>query len=103
MKSRFDEFKVKEGWNEDEFKTKRMNEKIMFLKGHLPEFMVSNSKIYSILSVGIHELTEDKCLEVFDILLKSIFFILDEEKQKREEEAARKEVEEAIAKFQPPM
>ncbi len=48
--SRFNEFKVQEGWNEDEFKAMRMERKIDRLKGHLPEFLVENRKVYSILS-----------------------------------------------------
>jgi hypothetical protein len=51
IKVRFDTFKVAEGWTEDQFKPKRMQEKIELLKDHLPGFLVENRKIYSILSL----------------------------------------------------
>lgn len=60
--------------------------KIDLAKNHLPEFLVENKKIYSILSKGIHQLEEKECNDLFPILKTSIEIILDEkiEKQKRE-------------------
>lgn len=66
------------------FKDKRMHEKIGMLSGQLPEFLVENSTIYSILSVGIHSLTEDRCLEVFPIMRTGIELILDQKLERLE-------------------
>jgi hypothetical protein len=97
---RFNEFKDVEGWNHADFLRLRMNEKIDWLKDHLPAFMVKNSKLYSILSLGVHELSEQQCLAAFGFLKQSIFFILDEDIKKKEELAAKAAVEKAIAEYQ---
>ena len=99
IRRRFDEFKYIEGWNEADFVSKRMEDKIDFLKDHLPDFLVNNSKVYSILSLGIHELDEETCLNFFEVLKHSIFFILDEDEQKRKELELRNKIGKAIATF----
>jgi hypothetical protein len=98
---RFAEFKESEGWDETAFKAMRMKEKIEHLKGHLPEFLVSNAKLYSILSLGVHELKEADCLAFFPVLRQSTIWILEQDKKKQEELAQRKELEASIAKFSP--
>ena len=57
----------------------RMEERIDALRDHLPDFLVENRKIYSILSKGIHELTEEDCAEAFSSIELGIKLILDEE------------------------
>ncbi len=100
--SRFQEFKDIENWTEEQFQKLRMAERIDLLKNHLPEFLVRNQKLYSILSLGIHELDEQKCLGFFEIVKQSTIFILEEDKRKKEELEQRKAVEQAIAKFTSP-
>lgn len=68
-----------ESWNEDTYKTARIDEKIGFLRDHLPRFLVENRVLYGILSKGIHSLTEDECLNVFPVVKLGIELILDEE------------------------
>ena len=46
IESRFDEFKSQEGWDDSTFKSLRMDEKIGFLKDHLPRSLVETRKIY---------------------------------------------------------
>jgi hypothetical protein len=65
----------------------------------LPDFLVQNKKVYTILSKGIHELEEDECLKAFEMLKQAIFIILGEDKYKREELQRRREAEKAIATF----
>jgi hypothetical protein len=96
---RFAEFRDIEGWSEAKFVSKRMDEKIEFLKGHLPDFLVQNSRVYAILSQAIHELAEDVCLNPFEYLKDSIFFILEEDQRKRQELELRRKAETAIASF----
>lgn len=55
-----------------------MEEKITLLKDYLPEFLVENKKMYSILSVGIHSLSENDCLKYFETVKIGIELILDE-------------------------
>lgn len=52
--------------------------KVALAKDHLPSILVDNSRIYSILSKGIHALSEKECLEIFSPLLIAIELILDE-------------------------
>jgi hypothetical protein len=54
IQSRFDQFKQEEGYNDDDFFKFRMDEKIAFLKEHLPPSLVEIRKIYSIFNKGIH-------------------------------------------------
>jgi predicted ATPase len=66
-----------------------MDEKIILLKGHLPEALVSNAGMYSILSRGIHSLSEEECLKYFDTIKLGIELILDE---KIEQDTRRKKI-----------
>lgn len=61
-----------------DFQKARMDEKINLLHSYLPSFLVENKTMYSILSLGIHELDEQTCLAHFDTLRVGIEIILDE-------------------------
>jgi len=74
-------------WNEENYNRSRMDEKIGLLKDYLPEFLVKNKIIYSILSKGIHELSEDECLKYFAPVKLGIELILDEKLEKLDREA----------------
>lgn len=71
---------------EMEFKNKGMADKIEYLKNELPEFLVENKVAYSILSIGIHALEEEKCLKYYNFLKDTILLILDEEIARIEKE-----------------
>lgn len=53
--------------------------KINLIKNDLPEFLIKNNKIYSVLSKGIHQLSEEECRDYFPVLKTSIEIILDEQ------------------------
>ena len=74
---------------ETKFISLRMEEKIQTLKNYLPKFLIDNKSLYSILSLGIHELNEQDCLIYFETVKVGIEIILDE----KLEEAKRKEKE----------
>lgn len=101
VRSRFDRFKAQEGWTEAEYESHRMVEKIEYIGSHLPAYLVKNRRIYGIFSLGIHELDNPKCLEFFEVGKRSIIMILQEDLKMREELEAKKELEQAIAKFDP--
>lgn len=66
-------------WSFDEWKKlNRIEDKIDALKNELPEFLVKNSKLYKILSAGIHELSEEDCSLYFDVVKRGIEQILDD-------------------------
>ena len=70
----------------------KMDEKILLLKDYLPSFLVENRGLYSILSKGIHSLSEEECLRYFDTVRVGIELILDE---KHEQLEKRKKLEKA--------
>lgn len=65
-------------WSEETYAKARMDEKIMLLKNHLPEFLVENRGLYGILSVGVHTLGETECLAAFPAVRHAIELILDD-------------------------
>ena len=75
-------------WNEIKFSSSRMGDKIQMLRSYLPDFLVEHRVIYSILSKGLHELSEEECREYFGPVFVGIELILDE--QVKEEEARQK-------------
>ena len=99
---RFAEFKIQEGWNDEEFNRLRMEEKVLFLKEHLPKFLVENRRVYSILSLGIHELEEEACLAYFEALKHAVIIILEDDKKTREELERRQAFAKALAQFEIP-
>lgn len=66
------------GWDQEAFARGRMDDKMLALKGHLPDFLVENRGMYSILSRGIHDLSEQDCLAFFAPVRAGIELILDE-------------------------
>lgn len=85
--------RAREGWDENEYQKSRVKEKIELLKTDLPEFLVNNPIMYSIISKGIHELTENECREYFPVLRTCLEFVLTDLEAKRETEQKRKDME----------
>jgi hypothetical protein len=56
------------------------------LKHHLPTFLVENRSLYSIMSVGVHTLSEAKCLAAFPVVRVGIELILDEDLERHARE-----------------
>lgn len=88
------EAKTKTNWDYELYNKSRMAEKIDLLKDELPNFLVENKSLYGILSKGIHELSEEECLDSFQIVKLGIELILDEKiekinRQKKMEEAKK--------------
>jgi hypothetical protein len=84
IKPAYEAAKLKAGWSEEVFQKSRMKERIDLLKAELPDFLVANTGLYSIVSKGIHELSEDECKAYFPVLKDSIEFILTELEAKRQ-------------------
>lgn len=82
---------------EKNYQVRRMDERIVLLKEYLPDFLVENRSIYSILSVGIHELSEDTCLEHFDALRVGIEIILDEKLERKKKANKIEEAKKRLA------
>lgn len=87
----------KEFLNEEYLKA-RMDEKIKIVKDYLPEFLVENRTLYAILSTGIHDLTEEECLQYFETVKIGIEQILDEKIIQKEKADKAVKAREAIQK-----
>ena len=86
---------------EVDFKKQYMMDKVETLKVFLPSQLVEMKGIYSILSKGVHELTEEECLRYFAPIKLSIELILDqkiEEAKKREKDVMVKKQLQQIQK-----
>lgn len=79
-----------------DFQNKRMSDKIKLLKDCLPEQLARLSPLYGILSQGVHELSEEECLEFFPTLKLAIELILDEKIDKEKKKARKAEVEKQL-------
>lgn len=85
-----------EGWDEELYLRSRMSEKIGILKTYLPAFLVENPSMYALLSKGVHEMTEEECLEHFNALRLGIELILDEKLEQREKKRKIQEAKKAL-------
>ncbi|MFD2628741.1 hypothetical protein [Oceanobacillus kapialis] len=90
-------------WDNLYFQQARMDDKIRVLQEYLPSVLVENRKLYSILSKGIHELTEEECLEMFPKVQLAIELILDEKIHELEKQSklqtVRDFVSETVGKY----
>ncbi len=78
-------------FSEESYARARMDDKIEMVQEHLPAFLVENRSLYAIMSKGIHDLTEDECLQYFETVKIGIEQILDEKiiaKEKADKAAA---------------
>lgn len=94
----YDEFKTASG-DIDNFETFRMDEKIAALAAFLPKPLVVNKGIYSILSKGIHELTEDECKAYFPTVRAGIIAILEQDLADMEKAETEKRLSDEISKI----
>ena len=78
--------------SEEDFNRKRMDEKIAAIKDYLPAFLYDNhSALYGILSLGIHQLAEEKCLGFYPVLYDCIILVLEDRlAQKKKEEMTKR-------------
>jgi len=74
----------------------RVDQKIAALKRELPERVVKNSAVFSVLSAGIHELDDEQCKALFPVLKAVIFQMLEQEEHKRKKEISERETDAAF-------
>lgn len=68
----------------DAYAKARFSDKIKILAAFLPPLLSQSPQLYSILSKGVHELSEQECLKAFPALRLAIEIILDEKEAERE-------------------
>ena len=83
-------------FSQEDFLQARVAEKIKMLKGYLPDILVSNTKLYGVLSKGVHDLTEQECLRAFPAIRDLMFFVLEEDLERNEKQKLLRAAEESI-------
>ena len=85
----------------DDFKMLRMEEKVKKLKKQLPSIMFKQgfNQIYSKVSDGIHNLSEEECCTVFLVLKSAIEEILIEKMEKTEREKRQSKISQELCKI----
>lgn len=78
------------------FDQMRMSDRIAALKDELPAKVVRQSGIFSVLSGGIHELSDEQCLAIFPLMKALIFQMLEDEEHRRKKAIAERETEAAL-------
>lgn len=78
------------------FADMRMDAKVGALKDELPDMVVRNSGVFSILSLGLHELTEEQCNKHFPVIKAVLFQMLEQEEHKRKAAMTQRETEAAL-------
>lgn len=86
------------GWNDEEFKKLRFNEKIRKIESvgkcvFPSELNEISSRLYGVLSRGVHESTEDECKELFPYVKYAIDIMLDEKIAKKQKEDKLQEMQ----------
>lgn len=84
----------------EDFDKLRVDEKIEALKTVLPPALVKNRATYSILSSGIHALSEEECRIYYPVVKAAIIQILEQDFEARERQRVEQELEAAIAEIQ---
>lgn len=87
----------------DSFENVKVADRIKMLEGYLPDILIQNTTIYGILSKGIHELSEEDCLNYFPVVKECIFQILgmweNMRKKQADEDALNKALNVIIGKI----
>ncbi len=84
---------------EEELVKCRVDEKIKKLSDYLPKSLIGNTVFYGIISKGIHELTEEECLEYFPVMKGFIMLILRQWEQMRRDEEEEKAIQASLSKI----
>lgn len=84
---------------QEEIESLKVANRIKKLKGYLPDMLTSNTTIYGIVSKGIHELSEEDCLQFFPVLRDSIFMILEKWEEERKKAENEKKLAASLSKI----
>ena len=76
---------------------KKVPERISDLSDVLPSFMVENKTVYKFLSKGVHELSEENCGQMYEILKESVLLMLQQEKEIAEKRLREDKLQKAIS------
>ena len=81
------------------FEKAHVDEKIKMIADHLPKTLASNPVFYGIVSKGIHELSEEDCIEYFPVMKSFIMMVLRQWEKIREDEDEEKSISSSLSKI----
>lgn len=81
------------------FKAGTMDKRLKMLENQLPDVMKDNKPLYGVLSKGIHELSEENCLEYFTVVREIIELILDEREFDRQRREKKKQAQNKLSQI----
>lgn len=76
---------IKLALSHEKFSSLKTLDKISQLKNFVPDMLIQNREIYSVVSLGIHQLNEEKCRELYPCLKDVIDHVLSVELEKARE------------------
>ena len=85
--------------DECNYKDAHIEDRIKMLNSYIPNFICENKQIYKIVSKGIHELSEEECIQYFPVLKNCILLILKQWKEISEENKLKAEMQIALNKI----
>lgn len=88
----FDDKKV----DQETFNRAKIEEKIKMLSDYLPKFLIDNHVFYGIVSKGIHELSEEECINYFPVMKDCIIMILRQWEKMRKDQEDEEKIAKAI-------
>lgn len=83
-------------FTEDDLQGVKEKEKIKLLSEYLPDMVVDNKVFYGIVSKGIHELSEEECLEYFPVLYSFLMMIFEEKEVQRKREQRKSTIKSSL-------
>lgn len=98
-----DEAKVADpSFDREAFRRLRMEDKLGEVKAYIPEWMVQNRKLYGVISVGIHELTEEHCKAVFPVVKDAVLALIEQHAEKKKRERRARDAAAALNRLEHP-
>ena len=85
--------------DEAEFGNSHIDKRIKMVADYLPEMLVNNTILYGVISKGIHELSEEECLEFFPVMQNIIMMILRQWESKRKDQEEKNNITEALGRI----
>lgn len=82
-----------------EYLESHVAERISLLKNYLPDTIVQNKTFYSIVSKGIHELSEEDCIAYFPVMREGIMLILRQWRAKQDEAETARNLATSLSKI----
>jgi hypothetical protein len=80
-----------------DYESEGTGKRIQLLKEYLPPFLVDHPHLYTLLSMGVHELSEKECSREFENLRAAIEMIIKEKISMMEEERRKEEISKLLS------